>query len=50
MLFGDKTEKSEQNGISLNSFLFCMFGLVWFGLVFLGPHPQYVEVPRLGVK
>ena len=29
------------------------FGVFWFVclfLVFLGPHPQHMEVPRLGVK
>ena len=29
---------------------YVLFGLVWFGLVFLGPYPKHVEVPRLGAE
>ena len=29
---------------------FCLFGLVWFGFCFLGPHLWHMEVPRLGVE
>ena len=30
--------------------LFCFLGFCLFVFCFLGPHPWYMEVPRLGVK
>ena len=37
------------NSINIQYFLFIYFLFIFFAFCFLGPHPQHMEVPRLGV-
>ena len=50
-LGGDKTGDGVGNawGVSLFLFIIILLLLLLFWL-FLGPHPQHIEVPRLGVR
>ena len=63
ILFSHKKEENlamcdQHEGIMLNEISqrekskLCMESLIceFFFLVFLGPHPQHMEVPRIGVK
>ena len=37
-------------GTQLRSLLFCFGFVFFFSFFFLGPHPQLMEVPRLGIE
>ena len=46
-LLGDYGRKENDDS---NKMAFVIFSLFFFVLVFLGPHPQHMEAPRLGVE